>query len=283
MLKPVLPDPGVPFQLVHHDDVATALRAAVLGRGEPGVYNLAAAGELTISDLADALGWHRADARARRRRRGRDRRAACRSCPTRRRGSRRCAARCSWTRARRAGAELAPAPRRAGDAAPGAQRLTSVTGTSKRCSPRRLGLEVVLVVAATNSTIGRPGTSPARPEARRAARCRPSSPRAGAPLASAAAVCSAAARRRRSPRRCRTREATRDSLTAGDTTSTSAPSRSSPGSAARTAAASTGSVASTRSSDRRPPPCPPRAAAVRRGEVLAAGLVSCARSAPARA
>jgi nucleoside-diphosphate-sugar epimerase len=35
-LKPVLPDPGVPFQLVHHDDVATALRAAVLGRGEPG-------------------------------------------------------------------------------------------------------------------------------------------------------------------------------------------------------------------------------------------------------
>ena len=27
-LKPVLPDPGVPFQLVHHDDVATALRAA---------------------------------------------------------------------------------------------------------------------------------------------------------------------------------------------------------------------------------------------------------------
>ena len=32
-LKPVLPDPGVPFQLVHHDDVASAMRAAVLGRG----------------------------------------------------------------------------------------------------------------------------------------------------------------------------------------------------------------------------------------------------------
>ena len=44
MLKPVLPDPGVPFQLVHHDDVASAMRAAVLGRGKPGVYNLAAAG-----------------------------------------------------------------------------------------------------------------------------------------------------------------------------------------------------------------------------------------------
>jgi UDP-glucose 4-epimerase len=57
-LKPVLPDPGVPFQLVHHDDVATALRAAVLGRGTPGVYNLAGPGELTMSDLADALGWY---------------------------------------------------------------------------------------------------------------------------------------------------------------------------------------------------------------------------------
>jgi nucleoside-diphosphate-sugar epimerase len=53
----VLPDPGVPFQLVHHDDVATALRAGVLGRGEPGAYNLAAAGEVTMSDLADALGY----------------------------------------------------------------------------------------------------------------------------------------------------------------------------------------------------------------------------------
>jgi nucleoside-diphosphate-sugar epimerase len=58
ILKPVLPDPGVPFQLVHHDDVAAALRAAVLGRGEPGVYNLAGHGELTVSDIADALGWY---------------------------------------------------------------------------------------------------------------------------------------------------------------------------------------------------------------------------------
>jgi UDP-glucose 4-epimerase len=58
VLKPVIPDAGVPFQLVHHDDVATAIRAAVLGRGAPGVYNLAASGELTTSDLADALGWY---------------------------------------------------------------------------------------------------------------------------------------------------------------------------------------------------------------------------------
>jgi UDP-glucose 4-epimerase len=57
-LRPVLPDPGVPFQLVHHDDVAAALCAAVIGAGEPGVYNLAGPGELTVSDLAHALGWH---------------------------------------------------------------------------------------------------------------------------------------------------------------------------------------------------------------------------------
>ncbi len=58
MLKPVLPDTGVPFQLVHHDDVATALRAAVLGRREPGIYNLAGDGTLTLRDLADALGYY---------------------------------------------------------------------------------------------------------------------------------------------------------------------------------------------------------------------------------
>jgi nucleoside-diphosphate-sugar epimerase len=57
-LRPVLPDPGVPFQLVHHDDVAAALCAAVIGHGQPGVYNLAGPGELTITDLAHALGWH---------------------------------------------------------------------------------------------------------------------------------------------------------------------------------------------------------------------------------
>ena len=34
------------------------MRAAVLGRGEPGVYNLAGHGTLTMSDLAAALGWY---------------------------------------------------------------------------------------------------------------------------------------------------------------------------------------------------------------------------------
>jgi nucleoside-diphosphate-sugar epimerase len=58
VLKPVLPDPGVPFQLVHHDDVAAALVAAVLGTGEAGIYNLAGEGEITIGDLAEEIGWY---------------------------------------------------------------------------------------------------------------------------------------------------------------------------------------------------------------------------------
>ncbi len=58
VLKPVIPDNGISFQLVHHDDVATALRAATLGRGRAGVYNLAAHGTLTMRDLADDLGWY---------------------------------------------------------------------------------------------------------------------------------------------------------------------------------------------------------------------------------
>ena len=58
VLKPVIPDPGVPFQLVHEDDVAQAFVAGVLGKGEPGPYNLAGNGKLTMSDLADALGWY---------------------------------------------------------------------------------------------------------------------------------------------------------------------------------------------------------------------------------
>jgi len=57
LLAPVLPDPGVPFQLVHHDDVASAMRAAVLGRGSPGIYNLAGPGRLTVAKLAAELGW----------------------------------------------------------------------------------------------------------------------------------------------------------------------------------------------------------------------------------
>src|SRR3954447_11569939 len=57
-LKPVLPDPGTPFQLVHQDDVAQALVAAITGRGEPGIYNLAGEGTISFSDLASAIGWY---------------------------------------------------------------------------------------------------------------------------------------------------------------------------------------------------------------------------------
>ena len=58
LLRPLIPDPGVPFQLVHEDDVAQALTLAILGRGEPGVYNLAGEGEIILSDMAHALGWY---------------------------------------------------------------------------------------------------------------------------------------------------------------------------------------------------------------------------------
>jgi UDP-glucose 4-epimerase len=58
VLKPVIPDPGVRFQLVHEEDVARAFVAGVRGVGEPGPYNLAGGGTLTMSDLADALGWY---------------------------------------------------------------------------------------------------------------------------------------------------------------------------------------------------------------------------------
>src|SRR5215218_7439251 len=58
LARPVLPDVGAPIQLVHHDDVAAALAAAIAGRGEPGAYNLAGEGEIGIGDIARALGWH---------------------------------------------------------------------------------------------------------------------------------------------------------------------------------------------------------------------------------
>jgi nucleoside-diphosphate-sugar epimerase len=57
-LKPVIPDPGARFQLVHSDDVARAFVAGVRGVGEPGPYNLAGGGTLTFSHLASALGWY---------------------------------------------------------------------------------------------------------------------------------------------------------------------------------------------------------------------------------
>lgn len=57
LVAPVLPDPGTPIQLVHHDDVAQAMAAAICGDGPPGVYNLAGEGEVQVRDIARALGW----------------------------------------------------------------------------------------------------------------------------------------------------------------------------------------------------------------------------------
>ena len=57
LVSPVLPDPGVPIQLVHHDNVAQAMAAAICGSGAPGAYNLAGEGEVGVGDIARALGW----------------------------------------------------------------------------------------------------------------------------------------------------------------------------------------------------------------------------------
>lgn len=55
-LRPVIPDPGNPIQLVHHDDVATAIAAAATVDGQTGAYNLAGDGVISFSDIAAALG-----------------------------------------------------------------------------------------------------------------------------------------------------------------------------------------------------------------------------------
>jgi UDP-glucose 4-epimerase len=57
LVAPILPDPGTPIQLVHHDDVARAMAAAICGDGPPGVYNLAGEGEIQVRDIARELGW----------------------------------------------------------------------------------------------------------------------------------------------------------------------------------------------------------------------------------
>ncbi len=55
-MLPLIPDPGVAMQLVHHDDVAAAIALAVAGAGEPGAYNLAGDGELSLREVAAATG-----------------------------------------------------------------------------------------------------------------------------------------------------------------------------------------------------------------------------------
>jgi nucleoside-diphosphate-sugar epimerase len=57
LVRPILPDAGIPIQLVHHDDVARALAAAIAGAGPPGAYNLAGKGEVGVGEIAAAIGW----------------------------------------------------------------------------------------------------------------------------------------------------------------------------------------------------------------------------------
>ncbi|OBE98703.1 NAD-dependent epimerase/dehydratase family protein [Mycobacterium sp. 852002-10029_SCH5224772] len=56
MLKPVVPDPGFPLQLVHHDDVASAIALAATAPAPPGAYNIAGDGVVAVADVAKALG-----------------------------------------------------------------------------------------------------------------------------------------------------------------------------------------------------------------------------------
>ena len=56
VLKPPVPDPGISLQLVHHDDVATAIALAATTSAPPGAYNIAADGVVSVSDVAKALG-----------------------------------------------------------------------------------------------------------------------------------------------------------------------------------------------------------------------------------
>ncbi|KUH80823.1 MULTISPECIES: NAD-dependent epimerase/dehydratase family protein [unclassified Mycobacterium] len=56
LLKPPVPDPGIPLQLVHHDDVATAIALAATTSAPPGAYNIAGDGLVSMSDVTGKLG-----------------------------------------------------------------------------------------------------------------------------------------------------------------------------------------------------------------------------------
>ncbi len=56
LFKPLVPDPGIPLQLVHHDDVASAIAMAATAPVPPGAYNIAADGLVSMSDVVTALG-----------------------------------------------------------------------------------------------------------------------------------------------------------------------------------------------------------------------------------
>ena len=51
-----VPVPDLPLQLVHEDDVGSALHACVVAAGPPGAYNIAGEGVLSLVDVARELG-----------------------------------------------------------------------------------------------------------------------------------------------------------------------------------------------------------------------------------
>lgn len=56
LLRPVFPDPGHPLQLIHHDDVASAIAACATTDAAPGAFNIAGDGVVSLSRVASALG-----------------------------------------------------------------------------------------------------------------------------------------------------------------------------------------------------------------------------------
>jgi nucleoside-diphosphate-sugar epimerase len=54
---PPVPVPRLPLQLVHEDDVGSALVRCVLGAGPPGAYNIAGDGVMSTSDVVRELGF----------------------------------------------------------------------------------------------------------------------------------------------------------------------------------------------------------------------------------
>jgi UDP-glucose 4-epimerase len=56
LFRPPFPDPGTPMQLVHHDDVAAAILLAASTSAPASAYNIAGDGEVSLSEVATALG-----------------------------------------------------------------------------------------------------------------------------------------------------------------------------------------------------------------------------------
>lgn len=56
LLKPPIPDAGIPLQLVHHDDVASAIALAATTSAPAGAYNIAGDGVVSVSDVVAELG-----------------------------------------------------------------------------------------------------------------------------------------------------------------------------------------------------------------------------------